>query len=40
MRAAYIGVVRNDAVVTNHLAKRLVQSNGKMPSLAPAKPGA
>jgi peptidyl-prolyl cis-trans isomerase SurA len=40
LRSAYIGVVRNDAVVVNHLARRLMQSNGKMPSLAPAKPGA
>lgn len=40
LRAAYISAIRNDAVVVNHLARRLVESQGKMPSLMPAAPGA
>lgn len=40
LRAAYVSAIRNDAVVVNHLAKRLVESQGKMPSLVPAAPGA
>jgi peptidyl-prolyl cis-trans isomerase SurA len=39
LRAAYISAVRNDAVVVNVLAKKLIESQGKMPSLAPAAPG-
>ncbi len=39
LRAAYLSAIRNDAVVVNHLAERLVESQGKMPSLAPAAPG-
>jgi hypothetical protein len=39
LRAAYLGAIRNDAVVVNHLATRLVESQGKMPALAPAAPG-
>lgn len=38
MRAAYLTALRNDAVVVNHLADRLVQAQGKMPSLAPKAP--
>ena len=38
-RTAYLAAIRNDAVVTNLIAKRLVESQGKMPSLAPAAPG-
>lgn len=40
LRAAYLSAIRNDAVVVNLLAKRLVESQGKMPSLVPAAPGA
>jgi peptidyl-prolyl cis-trans isomerase SurA len=40
LRAAYISAVRNDAVVNNVLAKRLMENQGKLPSLAPAAPGA
>jgi peptidyl-prolyl cis-trans isomerase SurA len=40
LRAAYLSAVRNDAVVVNHLARRLVESQGAMPSLTPAPPGA
>jgi peptidyl-prolyl cis-trans isomerase SurA len=38
MRAAYLMAIRSDAQVTNYLAKRLVESQGKLPSLAPAAP--
>ena len=40
LRAAYLSALRNDAVVVNQLAKQLVASSGKTPSLAPAAPGA
>ncbi len=40
MRAAYVNALRNDAEVTNHLADRIVESQGKVPSLAPSAPGA
>ena len=40
LRTAYISTIRDNAVVVNHLAKRLVESQGKMPSLVPAAPGA
>jgi len=40
LRAAYLSAIRNDAVVVNYLARRLVESQGTMPSLAPASPGA
>ncbi len=40
LRAAYLTAVRSDAKVTNYLARRLVESQGKMPTLAPAAPGA
>ena len=39
LRAALLASIRNDAVVVNLIAKRLVESNGKMPSLAPAAAG-
>ena len=39
LRTAYLSALRNDAVVVNHLARRLVESQGKMPSLAPTQPG-
>ncbi len=40
LRGAYINALRNDARVVNHLAQRIVESQGKaMGSLAPAAPG-
>jgi peptidyl-prolyl cis-trans isomerase SurA len=40
LRAAYLTAVRNDAQVVNYLARRIVESQGKMPpSLQPAAPG-
>jgi peptidyl-prolyl cis-trans isomerase SurA len=39
MRAAYLTAVRNDAVVINYLARRLVESKGQMPALPLSKPG-
>jgi peptidyl-prolyl cis-trans isomerase SurA len=40
LRAAYLTSVRNDAQVVNYLARRLVESQGKMPpTLQPAAPG-
>lgn len=40
IRAAYLTELRNDAKVENVLAKRIIETKGKMPSLAPAAPGA
>jgi hypothetical protein len=40
LRAAYVAQLRDEAVVVNHLAKRLVEAQGKLPSLSPAAPGA
>ncbi|MGE0041566.1 MAG: peptidylprolyl isomerase [Vicinamibacterales bacterium] len=40
LRAAYLTNLRGSAVVVNHLAKRIVETDGKVPSLAPAAPGA
>jgi len=39
LRTAYLSAIRNNAVVVNHLAQRLVESQGAMPSLAPTAPG-
>jgi peptidyl-prolyl cis-trans isomerase SurA len=39
LRAAYVTSARNDAVVVNYLARRLVESKGAMPSLQPKAPG-
>jgi parvulin-like peptidyl-prolyl isomerase len=39
LRTAYLAALRNDAQVTNYLAKRLVESNGKLPSLSLSGPG-
>lgn len=39
MRTAYLGALRNNAVIVNHIAQRLVESKGKMPA-TPAAPGA
>ena len=38
LRAAYLTAVRGDANVTNHVARRLVESKGIVPSLQPAVP--
>jgi hypothetical protein len=38
LRAAYLTNVRGEAQVVNLLAKRLVESQGKMPSLMPTAP--
>ena len=38
LRAAYLTAVRGDANVTNHFARRLVESKGIVPSLQPAVP--
>jgi peptidyl-prolyl cis-trans isomerase SurA len=40
LRAAYLTAARNDVVVVNYLARRLVESKGAMPSLQLAAPGA
>jgi peptidyl-prolyl cis-trans isomerase SurA len=39
LRAAFLGAIRNDAVVVNLMARRLVEAQGKVPSLAPAAAG-
>ena len=39
LRTAYLSAARNDATVVNYLAKRIVEAQGKAPSLAPASPG-
>jgi peptidyl-prolyl cis-trans isomerase SurA len=39
LRAAYLGAIRNDAVVVNHLASRVVEGQGRLPNLAPTPPG-
>ena len=38
LRAAYVTAARSDAQVVNYLARRLVESQGEMPSLLPATP--
>ncbi len=40
LRAAYLTAARTDADVVNYLARRLIESQGKLPSLAPTAPGA
>jgi peptidyl-prolyl cis-trans isomerase SurA len=40
LRSAYITSLRNGAVIENLIAKRVVESQGKVPTLAPAAPGA
>ena len=40
LRAAYLTAIRNDAVVVNHLARRVLESQAKMPILAPVAPAA
>jgi peptidyl-prolyl cis-trans isomerase SurA len=39
LQAAYISSLRNDVAVVNILAERLLESQGKMPTLAPSAPG-
>ena len=38
LRTAYLGAIRNDAVIVNHLAQSVVASQSKLPSFAPAAP--
>ena len=38
IRAAYLTALRNDAKVDNILARKVLETKGKMPSLAPAPP--
>ncbi len=38
LRAAYLSALRNDAQVTNVLAKQIVEAGGKVPAAATAKP--
>src|SRR4029453_13402113 len=40
LRTAYLMALRGDTQMVNYLAKRVVESQGKMPSLAPSAPGA
>ncbi|MGE5359963.1 MAG: SurA N-terminal domain-containing protein, partial [Bacteroidales bacterium] len=40
LRAAYLSTLRNGAVIDNLIAKRIVEAQGKVPTLAPAAPGA
>lgn len=40
LRAAFVNSLRNDVNVINHLADRIVETQGKAPSLAPSAPGA
>jgi len=40
LRAAYLTALRSDTEVTNYLARRLVEAQGKMPALGPAAPTA
>lgn len=40
VRAAYLTALRTDADVVNYLARRLFESNGKLPSTTPAPSGA
>ena len=39
LQAAYVSSLRNNVIVVNVLAERLLETQGKMPSLAPAAPG-
>jgi peptidyl-prolyl cis-trans isomerase SurA len=40
LREAYLGALRSDATVVNHIARQVLAGQGKIPSLAPAVPGA
>jgi peptidyl-prolyl cis-trans isomerase SurA len=39
LRSAYISNLRNGAVIENVIARRVIESQGKLPTLAPAAPG-
>jgi len=39
LRTAYVAAARNDTRVVNHLARMVVEAQGRVPSLAPAAPG-
>jgi peptidyl-prolyl cis-trans isomerase SurA len=39
LRAAFLGALRNDAVIVNLIAKRLVDNQGKLPAVGPSAPG-
>jgi len=39
LRAAFLGTIRNDAVIVNLIAPRFAQAQGKVPNLAPTAPG-
>ena len=36
LRSAYLAAIRSDATVVNYMARRVVESNGKMPAAQPA----
>jgi peptidyl-prolyl cis-trans isomerase SurA len=38
LRAAYLTAIRTDAAIDNHLARRLVEAQGKVPTLQPSAP--
>jgi hypothetical protein len=40
LRTAYLTAVRSEANVVNYIARRVVESQGKVPTLQPAAPGA
>lgn len=40
LRTAYLSAIRNDAKIENLIAKRVLESPGKLPALMPAAPGA
>ena len=40
LRTAYLSAARSDADVVNYLARRVVEAQGKVPSLAPVAPTA
>jgi peptidyl-prolyl cis-trans isomerase SurA len=39
LRAAFLGALRNDAVIVNVIAKRFVENQGKLPAVGPSAPG-
>jgi peptidyl-prolyl cis-trans isomerase SurA len=39
LRTAYLTAIRSDADVENHMARRVVETQGKVPTLAPQSPG-
>jgi len=40
LRTAFLSAARSDATVVNLVARRVLETPGKMPSLLPAAPGA